>query len=128
MNDQKKLYKLIQTYSFVIYETALYLDGHPTCRKAMEYYNKYREKLNEVTRMYEENYGPMTIMGHNACSDSWKWVETPWPWEYDDDDCSNDNSHDCSNDGHHNCSNDNSHNCGNNRRSNYSGNSCGKRH
>lgn len=86
MNDQKKLYKLIQTYSFVIYETALYLDSHPTCRKALEHYNKYREKLAEATRMYEESYGPMTIMGQNACHDSWRWVETPWPWEYDDSD------------------------------------------
>ena len=88
MNDQKKLYKLIQAYSFVIYETALYLDGHPNCKKALEHYRKYREKLTEVTGIYEEKYGPLSIMGQDSCGNTWKWVKTPWPWEYDDGDCS----------------------------------------
>jgi len=85
MNEQKKLYKLIQSYSFILYETALYLDGHPTCRKALDHWNRYSEKLAEVTGIYEEKYGPLTMKGHRACRDSWKWVETPWPWEYDED-------------------------------------------
>lgn len=85
MNDKKKLYKLIQTYSFIIYETVLYLDGHPTCRKALDYLGKYKAKLREVTALYESQYGPLTIMGGDDCGDSWKWIETPWPWEYDDE-------------------------------------------
>jgi len=85
MNDKKKLYKLIQTYSFIIYETVLYLDGHPHCRKALDHYAKYKAKLAEVTAVYEEKYGPLTIMGQDSCGDGWNWVKTPWPWEYDDD-------------------------------------------
>ncbi len=82
MNDQKKMQyqKMIQTYSFVLHETALYLDTHPDCRQALRYYAKYRDKLAEAMRMYEEKYGPMTICGNNSC-DSWDWVKEPWPWE-----------------------------------------------
>ncbi len=83
MNDKKKLYKLIQTYSFILYETVLYLDGHPNCRKALAHYHKYKAKLAEVTKRYEEAFGPLTIMGQE-CGDSWRWVETPWPWEIED--------------------------------------------
>ena len=52
MNEQKKLQRMIQTYSFVIYETALYLDTHPHCRAALEYYAKYNAKLQEAVEKY----------------------------------------------------------------------------
>lgn len=87
MNDQKKLYNLIQTCSFVLYETALYLDGHPDCRKALDYYNRYREKLEAASRTYENRYGPLTIYGNRSDGDRWEWVETPWPWEYEEERC-----------------------------------------
>lgn len=82
MNDQKRLFRQIQIYSFVIYETALYLDGHPYDRRALEYYNRYNTKLLELTDRYERKYGPLTIFG-GQCGDEWKWVDSPWPWEYD---------------------------------------------
>lgn len=80
MNDAKKLQKIIDSCSFVLYETALYLDTHPDCRAALRHYAKYREKLQEAVRLYEENCGPLTICGNMSC-DSWKWVREPWPWE-----------------------------------------------
>jgi len=82
MNDQKKLYRMIQNYAFVLQETALYLDTHPRCRKALQYYSKIREKLMEALRMYGEHYGQLTIYGGTSC-DSWRWVEEAWPWEND---------------------------------------------
>ena len=87
MNDKKRLCKLIQTYSFILYETVLYLDGHPDCKKALEHYRKYKEKLLIATKQYEEKYGPMTITGQE-CGDTWRWVKEPWPWEYEENDCS----------------------------------------
>lgn len=80
MNDQKKLKKMIENCAFVVYETALYLDTHPDCRAALRYYAKYREKLMEAMRLYEESYGPVTLYGNRSC-DSWDWVKEPWPWE-----------------------------------------------
>ncbi len=82
MNDRKRMYRMIQQISFVLYETALYLDTHPHCRQAMEYFARYNTKLHELTQKYEELYGPLTIYGQN-CSDSWQWTLQPWPWEYD---------------------------------------------
>ena len=80
MNDKKKLMKMIQTYSFALNETVLYLDTHPTCKSALRHYKMYRDKLAEVTRLYEENFGQLNIYSGNSC-DKWKWANEPWPWE-----------------------------------------------
>ena len=80
MNEQKKLLKLIQNYSFVVTETVLYLDTHPHCRAALQHYQKYRKLYHEALATYEEKYGPLT-MYNNLSTDSWKWVSEPWPWE-----------------------------------------------
>jgi len=82
MNERNKLMRMIQQYSFVLYETALYLDTHPHCRRALEYYQRYNCKMQEAKERYERLYGPLTIFG-NTCGDTWNWVIEPWPWEYD---------------------------------------------
>ena len=81
MNEQKKLQRMIETYSFVLYETALYLDTHPNCRHALDYYAKYNSKLKEALEKYQSCYGPMTIFGAKD-GQEWRWVKEPWPWEY----------------------------------------------
>lgn len=83
MNDRRKLMRQIQVISFAVYEAALYLDGHPKDKRAMEYYNKYNAKLAELTERYEKSFGPLTI--HGNCAHEWKWVDAPWPWELDCD-------------------------------------------
>ena len=80
MNEQNKLYKLIQNYSFVVTETVLYLDTHPNCRNAMRHYQKYRKLYLDTVRQYEEKFGPLT-MYTNDSADCWKWACEPWPWE-----------------------------------------------
>ncbi len=80
MNEQKKLYKMIQNYSFILNETVLYLDTHPNCRQALRYYKTYRDRLLEAIRAYEDNYGQLTVYGGKSC-DCWQWVNEPWPWE-----------------------------------------------
>jgi len=74
---------MIQQVSFVLYETALYLDTHPDCRPALEYFNRYNTRLRELKEKYQSRYGSLTIFGQKDCSDQWQWVKTPWPWEYD---------------------------------------------
>lgn len=83
MNEQKKLYRMIQQVSFVLYETGLYLDTHPNCRQALAYFQRYNTRLRELTERYETRYGPLTMYGQNAGCDQWQWVASPWPWEYD---------------------------------------------
>lgn len=79
--EQKKLFREIQIYSFAVLECALYLDGHPDNKRAMEFYKKYNAKLTELNKKYEKNYGPLTIFGNEECT--WTWTESAWPWHYD---------------------------------------------
>lgn len=80
-NEQKKLFRQIQIYSFAVHEAVLYLDGHPNDCKAMTYYKKYNAHLFELMKKYQEKYGPLTAFG-NEC-DTWQWTASAWPWEYD---------------------------------------------
>ena len=70
--------KLKQT-SFALYETVLYLDGHPNDKEALDYYNVLVEELEGITEAYEEKFGPLTVYSNN--NSTWAWVSGPWPWE-----------------------------------------------
>lgn len=78
--SKEKMLKTVQVYSFALTEASLFLDTHPDCREALEYYNKYKALCSEAKAAYEEKYGPLTI-NSDANSSTWKWAKTPWPWE-----------------------------------------------
>ena len=78
--DRGSLLKRIQAADFALYETALYLDGHPNNRKALEYYRATRDQLKELREEYARAYGPLTMYDNDSDS-SWQWVDKPWPWE-----------------------------------------------
>lgn len=80
---QKKAMCQLQQLEFAMIETALYLDGHPTCKKALNYYNTLQAKRNEARAQYEQAYGPLTIFD-NKSENTWHWIETAWPWELED--------------------------------------------
>jgi len=73
----------IRQLDFAMIETALYLDGHPACKKALNYYNMLQSKRNEKRAQYEQSFGPMTMFS-NKSEDTWHWVKTAWPWELED--------------------------------------------
>ena len=82
MNKEKeKLMKILQAMDFAIYETALFLDANPKNKRALDYFKKAREMRDQIREQYVEKYGAVnfgTIHG-----ESWDWVETPWPWQYE---------------------------------------------
>ncbi len=80
MTEQSALLKDLQAEDFAVYESALYLNGHPTCQKALQYYCEHRAAAMELKESYEKNYGPLSIYG-NRDNNCWQWVSTPWPWE-----------------------------------------------
>ena len=43
MNERERLLRRIQAEDFAVYETVLYLDGHPKNRQALAYYQKHRD-------------------------------------------------------------------------------------
>ncbi len=80
MNDKNKLMKKIYQYDFALYETVLYLDTHPTNKKALNYYSKVKDEATKLRCEYTSKYGPLTVNDNNDPND-WHWIDKPWPWE-----------------------------------------------
>ena len=70
----------IQKLSFVKEELELYLDTHPSCRTALDYYQKTLMELERLTEQYENEVGPLTAAGVRS-TDEWTWIGGPWPWQ-----------------------------------------------
>ena len=80
MMDRDRLLRRIQAEDFALYETVLYLDGHPNCRRALAFYNKHRDIVKALREEFESKYGPLNIYGNTSDCD-WHWGNKPWPWE-----------------------------------------------
>ncbi|MBE6702253.1 MAG: spore coat protein CotJB [Ruminococcaceae bacterium] len=78
--DRSTLLHRIQAEDFVLYEVALYLDGHPTCKKALRYYHEHKKIAAMLKAEFEEKFGPLSIY-HNHSEQNWDWACGPWPWE-----------------------------------------------
>ena len=82
--SKSELKKRIFEIDFAIYDLVLYLDTHPTSKKAMELLEEYRNKRKEILAQYENNFGKFigTIndVKANGC---WQWLSSPWPWDND---------------------------------------------
>jgi spore coat protein JB len=71
----------LQTIDFVLVELNLYLDTHPQDSAALQQYNQYAEMRKKVAQHYEANYGPLLHFGHSLSPGTWRWIDTPWPWQ-----------------------------------------------
>ena len=82
MNEKFNLKKKIHALDFAIHELVLFLDTHPTNKKAMELLKEYRQKRKETIALYEEKFGDYIVttkdVKANGC---WQWIKGPWPWE-----------------------------------------------
>ena len=78
MNNSKNvnnnsLLDKIRAVSFVKDEITLFLDTHPNCAAALDYYDKTVSELQMLTEEYENTVGPLTAMGnrmHNTVKPS----------------------------------------------------------
>lgn len=82
MKKQDKL-KEIQKYSFAAYDLLLYLDTHPQDKRAFTMFKELVEKLRSEKAEYEKQYGPLQAF-NSADFDKFRWLESPWPWEKED--------------------------------------------
>ena len=71
----------LQELSFALKETELYLDGHPENRRALAYYAEQKAEYDTLKAEYEATYAPI-IPNANENDTAWRWVRSPWPWEY----------------------------------------------
>ena len=77
-NNKEKLLHEIMSLNFAINDLTLYLDTHPNDTKAICLHNEYVQKVSILKEDYEKLYGPLTI---NFISNTWDWIDEPWPWE-----------------------------------------------
>lgn len=78
--NEKQLLLYISQVSFALTEIVLFLNTHPNCKEALEYYHKLRALRQEAVTNYEKQFGPLMQDGNNSTC-SWDWTKTPWPWE-----------------------------------------------
>ena len=78
--NQKELLDKIRAIGFAMHEAALFLDTHPDCPAAFDYFMQKKEELEQLTHEYNNNYGALTHGG--VVGDTWNWVEYEWPWHY----------------------------------------------
>ncbi len=71
----------LQELSFALKETELFLDGHPENRRALAYYAEQKAEYDVLKAEYEATYAPITP-GAGEGDAEWRWVRSPWPWEY----------------------------------------------
>ena len=76
--NKAQLMGKIRSLSFAKCEAELFLDTHPHCREALDYYRNLTSELMIATAEYEAKFGPITAA---ASRDGWSWVDTPWPWQ-----------------------------------------------
>ena len=80
--NKAELKRRIFELDFVIHELVLFLNSHPTDRKAFELLRDYREKRKELKELYESKYGRLIITAKDAPAEGcWEWLKGPWPWE-----------------------------------------------
>lgn len=79
-NEQQKLLLFIYEISFAIDDVVLFLDTHPECQDALEYYETYKKLWKQAVSEYTNLYGPISDRDVNSCN-YWAWVKQPWPWE-----------------------------------------------
>ena len=75
---ETELMKRIKALSFAATEAQLFLDTHPECTSALEYYRDVVARLNEAMAEYSATHSP--ILAAQTNGDSWSWAGPVWPW------------------------------------------------
>lgn len=77
---QGSLPEQIRALCFVKTELELYLDTHPTCPTALDYYYRTIRELDRLKEEYANTVGALTA-DQVITDDGWTWATTPWPWQ-----------------------------------------------
>ena len=80
MNEKNALMKRIRQYDFALKELNLYLDTHPSCRRGLALFRRYKDMREKALDEYIRRFGPI-VPEQSTAEQSWDWVNDPWPWE-----------------------------------------------
>ena len=72
----------LQALEFVMLELGLYLDTHPDDNEAFELFRQYTAMEKAARAADESKYGPL-MLGSADSGDSYRWLDGPWPWNYE---------------------------------------------
>lgn len=78
--SREKLLLVIQKANFAMYDVKLYLDTHPNCQEALDYYRNAKKIKKKAWKEYTETFGPLSAEDV-VDQDYWNWASNPWPWE-----------------------------------------------
>ena len=78
MNREELMHK-IHALSFALTEAQLFLDTHPDCKAALDYYRRLVDELDAAMGEYQGKYTP--LVPEATASDRWNWIDGPWPWQ-----------------------------------------------
>lgn len=78
--NRLKLMKIINQASFAMDDVKLFLDTHPSCSEAIEYYKKVKKIRMDAVDGYTREFGPITAYDVDV-KDYWNWNDSPLPWE-----------------------------------------------
>lgn len=82
MMNKMELLEQITATEFIKEDLALFLNTHPMDQEALKKYNFYVIESKKLKECYEMNYGMLSE--HDSLSPyPWKWINSPWPWEYE---------------------------------------------
>lgn len=70
----------IMQLDFALVDLGLYLNTHPEDNYALNLYNKIAKKADMCRTNYEKNFGPLCSFRSYCNSNSWNWINNPWPW------------------------------------------------
>ena len=77
---REELMDKIHALSFAMTEAQLFLDTHPDCRAALDYFRNLRDELSLLTTEYQNKCGP--LFADMTVGDKWAWIDGPWPWQH----------------------------------------------
>ena len=80
-NDKERILLELSRMAFAAHELNLYLDLHPEDTTMLTLFNDYRQKTNDLTKQYEEKYGPLSISSDALTQAPFMWEQNAWPWE-----------------------------------------------
>lgn len=77
-NTIEGIKRTMQAYYFAINDLVLYLDIHPDDVEALNLFNEYVNKLNNIADEYTKMNGPINF--YSKEENPYIWNQT-WPWE-----------------------------------------------
>ena len=88
MNNRQSALLRIMELEFAAIDLNLFLDTHPDDRCALTDFAAVSQELMRAKSEFEARYGPLMNFGFGLNEGNiWRWIESPWPWEINFNDC-----------------------------------------